>query len=324
MNDFLLYAAINLTLIVILSPLYISLIKKVKAWMQGRKGPVLFQTYYNLFKLFKKESVYSTNSSAIMRISPYINLLFTVIAALFVPLLFIPNNYFGFGNIILFLYLLALGKFFIALGGLDAGSTFGGMGSSREMSISSIVEPTVIAIFAALSFLFKSTNLFDIFNTISHGQNQLFTVLLLIPLMIVLLTECARIPVDNPETHLELTMVHEAMVLEQSGKNLAMIELASAIKQILFMGIIINLFLPFGFNGFNVFGYSSASFGLPATMLITLLIALLAFLIKSVLLACVIGVIESYLAKARLFRLPNLFAISLFLSLITIIMGVLL
>jgi formate hydrogenlyase subunit 4 len=286
------------------------LIKKVKASFQGRKGPRLLQTYYNLFKLFQKESVYSNNSSFIMRASPYINMLCSILAILFIPLLFIPESHFGFGNIILFLYLLAIAKFFMALGGLDAGSTFGGMGSSREMSISSIVEPITIIIFAALAFVFKTVNFFEIFQSASLGLAHVSLWLLLIPLILVLLTETARIPIDNPETHLELTMVHEAMILEQSGKSLALMEMSSAIRQVLLMGIIINIFIPIGFNLPLSFAGLSLSF--------------ISFLIKSMLLAIVIGVVESCIAKSRLFRLSHLFAIAFLLSLITVMMEVLL
>jgi len=304
MSGFIAFAIINVVVVMALAPLYISLVKKMKAFLQGRKGPGLLQAYYSLWKLFKKEVVYSSNSSFIMRVAPYISIISALVAALFVPLLFIPDDY--------LLYILAVGKFFMALGGLDAGSAFGGMGSSREMSISSMVEPVVIVLFAAIAFVFRSTNLFEILREASHGLGGYASLwLLLIPLVIVLLTETARIPIDNPETHLELTMVHEAMILEQSGRNLALLEIASAIKQLLLMGIIINLFMPMGFNLQVLF---------PAGILI----AFGAFAIKGAFLAASIGVIESSVAKLRLFRLPNLFALSFFLSVVTIMMEVLL
>lgn len=312
MINFIAYAFLNTLLVILLAPLYLSLIKKVKAWVQQRKGPPLLQSYYSLLKLLEKEVVYSSHASCIMRVSPYVNIVCLLVASLFVPLLFIPETRGGVGNIILFLYILTLAKFFMALGGLDAGSTFGGMGSSREMSLSSIIEPVVIIIFAAIAFVFKNTNLFDIFSQTTHtsiiGINpSLF--LLGVSLFIVLITETARIPVDNPETHLELTMIHEAMILEQSGKNLALLELSSAIKQLLFMGIIINLFLPWGFNQIQTFGGVLIAFG--------------AFFSKSVILAIGIGFFESSFAKLRLFRLPSLFLIAFFLSLLTILLEVL-
>lgn len=310
MTDFFVYALLQVTLVILLAPFYCTFIKKIKAILQGRQGPPLLQTHYHLIKLLKKETLYSPHSSFIMRVSPFIIILCTLLASLFVPFLFLPHDHLGFGNIILFLYLLAVGNFFMALGGLDAGSSFGGMGSSRTMSISSIIEPIIIIIFASLAFVFKSTNFFDIFTQTTQGLGHVSLWLLLLPFIIVLLTETARIPVDNPETHLELTMIHEAMVLEQSGKNLALLELSSAIKLVLFMGIIINIFIPLGF-------YVQLSF-------VGLLIAFAAFLIKSVLFAVGIGIIESYLAKLRLFRLPNLFAFAFFFSILTIMVEVVL
>ena len=308
MNN-MLFAILNLIFVLLLSPLYISLIKKVKAIIQGRKGPGIFQTYRNLLKLLKKESVYSYNSSVIMRVAPFIDFTASVLLVFFIPLFFLPEGSTVFGNIILFLYILMAAKFFIALSGLDAGSTFGGMGSSREMSISAIIEPTLIIIFTALAISYNSINFFEIINGAISSQNHIFLWLLFIPFILVFLTESARVPIDNPETHLELTMIHEAMILEQSGKNLALIELSSAIKQILFMGIIINIFFPMGIT---------TSLAASAIFL-----AIIAFIIKSVFFAVGIGVIESYVAKLRLFRLPNLFVISYFLSLITILIEVL-
>jgi len=201
-------------------------------------------------------------------------------------------------------------KFFIALSGLDAGSTFGGMGSSREMSVSAIVEPIIIVVFTAIALSYNSLNFFEIFNAASISQNHFFSWLLFIPLVIIFLTESARIPVDNPETHLELTMIHEAMILEQSGKNLALIEISSAIKQLLFMGIIINIFFPLGIT--------------MSTTAIAIIIAIVAFILKSVLFAVGIGALESYVAKVRFFRLPNLYAVSFFFSFVTIMLEVIL
>ncbi len=310
MNSFLLFAIANLTLVLFLSPLYISVIKKVKAIPQGRHGPSVVQTYRNIFKLLKKESLYSRNSSFITRVAPYVDFTGSLLLSLFVPLIFIPNNSNTFGNIILFSYILMLTKFFIALSGLDAGSTFGGMGSSREMSVSAIIEPTIIMVFAAVAFSFNSVNFFEIIKSSLLSQNHVFLWLLFIPFVIILITESSRIPVDNPETHLELTMIHEAMVLEQSGKNLALIEWSSAIKQLVWIGIIVNIFIPIGVS--------------TTMQMMALSIAVIMFFIKSLLFVIGIGIIESSTAKLRFFRLSNLFAMSYFLSFITILIEVLL
>jgi formate hydrogenlyase subunit 4 len=304
------YGILNMAFTLLLSPLFISLIKKVKARAQKRQGPPLLQTYRNLAKLLKKETVYSQNSSWIMRATPLVNMAALLVASLFVPMLVIPQPTDLVGNIILFIYLLALAKFFMALSGLDAGSAFGGMGSSREMAISALIEPVAIVVFAALAFAFKTTSIPEMFRGALASNVLIDPVVLLIcvSLFIVLIVESARVPVDNPETHLELTMIHEAMILEQSGKNLAMMELSSAMKQLLLMGLLINILFPWGLT---------QDFSAPA-----ILISLGAFVLKAVVLAVIIGLFESSCAKSRLFRLPNLFALALFLSIVTLIIEV--
>ncbi|GAK53197.1 formate hydrogenlyase subunit 4 [Candidatus Moduliflexus flocculans] len=304
-----LFIIVNTAFVLAVSPLFISLIKKVKAFCQRRQGPPLLQTYYNLAKLLKKETVYSSNSSFIMRITPYLNMSVVLTASLAVPFLFIPRSMAGVGNELLFLYLLAFAKFFMALGGLDAGSTFGGMGSSREMALSAIFEPTVIIVFAALAYVLKTLDLHQMFaqsgsNLLMLEHPSLF--LSGLSLFIILIVETARIPMDNPETHLELTMVHEAMILEQSGKNLALMEWSHAVKQTLLMAVLLNVLLPSGL------GFSLLS--IPAAALI--------FLFKGVALSVVVGVFESMMAKYRLFRLPGLFMVALFFSFLTIIVEV--
>ncbi|MGE5533757.1 MAG: respiratory chain complex I subunit 1 family protein [Bacillota bacterium] len=304
------YGTINVLFTLLISPLFISLIKIVKAHAQKRRGPPLLQTYRNLAKLLKKEVVYSTNSSWIMRATPLVNVAALLVASLFVPMIIIPQPNDLVGNIILFLYLLALAKFFMALSGLDAGSTFGGMGSSREMAISALIEPVIIVVFAALAFAFKTISLPEMFRSALASNVLINPVLILISIsiFIILIVESSRVPVDNPETHLELTMVHEAMILEQSGKNLAMMDMSSAMKQLLLMGVLINILVPWGL---------ATDFTAPA-----ILFSLGAFMLKAVVLAVVIGLFESSCAKSRLFRLPGLFAIALFLSLITLIIEV--
>lgn len=311
-TEFLYYGILNMFFVVAVSPLFISLIKKVKAYAQGRRGPSLFQTYYSLIKLLKKETVYSSNSSWIMRVTPLINIAVLLIASLFVPLIFIPSPVDSIGNVILFLYLLALAKFFMALSGLDAGSTFGGMGSSREMSLSAVIEPVAIIVFAALAFVLKTLNIHEMFLISLTGSGilsinpALFPIL--IALFILLITETARVPVDNPETHLELTMIHEAMILEQSGKNLAMMEVSHAIKQTLLMALIINIFFPWGV----VTTLEARGLAIAAAI----------FIAKGMAFSVAIGLFESSFAKLRLFRLPNYFMIAFFLSLITILFEV--
>jgi formate hydrogenlyase subunit 4 len=304
---FIIYALLNTAFVVLISPLFISLIKKVKAYLQGRQGPPLFQTYYSLSKLLRKEAVYSNNTSLIIRITPYINIVCVIVASLFVPIVFIPGMSAGFGNVILFLYLLVCAKFFMALAGLDAGSTFGGMGSSREMTFSAVIEPVIIIVFAALGLLLKTTNLYQMFAT--SLQSSLLinpsTLLISLSLFIILIVESSRIPVDNPETHLELTMIHEAMLLEYSGPDLAMMEMSHAVKQTLLMAVLINVLFPWGLTA--------------SPTVLSVSISIVAFIAKGVALAIAVGIFESLFAKSRLFRLPNLFMLAFFFSFSTIL-----
>ncbi|RJO63176.1 MAG: hydrogenase [Dehalococcoidia bacterium] len=302
----LLYAILNPLFALALAPLLLGLIKKVKALIQGRPGPPLLQQYYQLRKLFHKEIVYSSDSSFIMRLSPYLGIAFMLTASLFVPMLFIPETAW-FGNIILFFYLMITAKFFMVLGGLDAGSTFGGMGSSREMTVSSIIEPATITSCAALAFVLKSTSIPQMFSSLLAGSIFSYPTLILvgISLFIIIIVESARVPVDNPETHLELTMIHEAMILEQSGPKLALSELSSGVRQTVLMALFINVIFPWGL---------STGTGIPA-----LLLAGGTMMVKMGILAITVGVFESLLAKIRFFRLPDFVVLGLFLSFITIV-----
>ena len=305
--NMILYTVLNTTFVFLFAPLIVSLIKKVKAMCQGRRGTPLLQTYFQLFKLFKKEIVYSDNSSFIMRISPYLNIAFLLVASIFIPIVFIPAQESGFGNIILFLYLMVCARFFMALSGLDAGSTFGNMGSSREMTIASIIEPTTLMACAALAFILKTTDIPEMFGTVLSGSILQYPTLFLVAssLFIILIVETARVPVDNPETHLELTMVHEAMILEQSGPKLALMELSYGIKQLILMALLINILFPWGM-------------ATDATVA-GILISTACFTVKAVLLAVTMGVFESFFAKIRFFRLPDFFMIAFFLSFATIV-----
>lgn len=309
-TSFLLFALLNPIFALFAAPLYMALIRKVKAYAQGRKGPRLSQVYYDLRKLLHKETIYSPTSSWIMRFTPYLNLSTLLVASLFVPLVFVPKPWGGFGNVIVFLYLLALERFFTALGGLDAGSAFGGMGSSRSMSLAAVIEPSMVVSFAALAFVLKSLNMHEMFALTASEILPLNPTLVLvsISLFIILIVETGRLPVDNPATHLELTMINEAMILEQTGKNLALLELSHALKQLLLMGILINTILPIGL---------STEFDLGKIVISSVL-----FLLKAGMLAIIVGLFESSLAKMRLFRLPAFYVMAFFFSALTILIEV--
>src|SRR5574337_216431 len=238
------------TVLLAVSPFLVGLIRKVKARLQLRRGASVFQPYADLAKLFQKQPVISTTASWVFIATPYIVFASTLSAGLLVPT-FISQNPMNFaGNIIALVYLLALGTFFLILAGLDAGSTFGGMGSSREAIVASLTEPAMILSIFAIALTNGSTNL----STIVHKTALLDGIvtdpspqlMALASLFIVALAETGRVPIDNPATHLELTMIHEAMILEYSGRYLALLEWAASLKLAVFLSLIANVFAPWG------------------------------------------------------------------------------
>ncbi|NLI74610.1 MAG: formate hydrogenlyase [Euryarchaeota archaeon] len=294
-------------LLLALAPLVTGIIRSLKARMQGRKGPSVLQPYRDLLKLLYKSSIRSRDSSWVLSIAPYVCMAAVIAAALLVPVIY--TGTFGLiGDLLLLIYLLAIVRFFTTLAALDAGSTFGGMGSSRELFISSIVEPTMLLSIFTVGLISSTTDLGGIsMNMASTGLDLIEPSLLLAAaaFFIAILAENSRVPVDNPATHLELTMVHEAMVLEYSGKDLALMEYASMTKLLVFFTLMANIFFPWGI----------------ATSMdpIALAIGLLAYLVKISILTLAIAVVESSMAKMRLFRLPNLFTMAFILSLLAVI-----
>ena len=288
------------------SPAIVGLINKVKARLQCRQGAGILQPYADVKKLFRKQPVLSTTTTWIFTATPYIVFASTVTAGLLIPVIAsqMPLNFAG--NIIAFVYLLALGRFFLILAGLDSGSSFGGMGSSREAIVASLTEPAMIMAIFAIALTAGSTNL----STIVHRTALLEGIatdpsarlMALSAVFIVALAETGRVPVDNPATHLELTMVHEAMVLEYSGRYLALLEWASAIKLLVFLTLIANVFAPWGI---------ATSFTPMA-----LSIGLAVYLIKVAGLALLIGTIECMFAKLRLFRVTDLLGVAFILALL--------
>ncbi len=295
-------------LLVALAPSVSWFIKRMKAASQNRRGPTLVQVYADLIKLFPKEMVVSQTASWIFHVMPFILLASTFVVAALVPVLW-TDSFLGFtGDIIVFVYLLGLGRFFLALAALDTGTTFGGMGSSREMALSSLGELALLLAFFSLGVYAHAFSFAGIMTHFAaHGPMEVlfFTNLAFGAILIVTLAETARIPVDNPATHLELTMIHEAMILEYSGKYLALIEWSHQIKQLVFLSLLANLFLPWGI--FNV----------PTTTALGW--SVLVYLVKIFFLAFVVGWIEIHSAKLRLFRVPDLFAIAFVLAILSLL-----
>lgn len=297
---------IQLLLAPVLSPLGIGFIKKIKARLQNRRGAGVFQPYKNLWKLFHKDEVISADASWIFRLAPFFVFSVTIAVSAGLPLFSTLTQGAGFSDILVVIYALAIGTFFLALAGLDTGSAFGGFGSSREMTVSALAEGGFIFSLLTLALVAGTTNLFGISEAVAISYNQSFLPILLAfaGFFIVLLAETARFPFDNPATHLELTMIHEAMILEYSGKRLALMEWASANKLLIFASLGANLFFPWGI--------------MPAGDINSILVSLLVFALKLSVFYAAIAVIESSIAKLRFFRLPDLLIISFILNVIAI------
>lgn len=297
---------IQLALIPLLSPFFIGVTRKMKAELQNRRGASPFQPYRDLGKLFRKDEVMSRDASWIFGFAPYLLFSLTVLIGGCIPLLStaIINTYTG--DFLVVIYLLALGTFFLALAGMDTGGAFGGFGSSREMLIAALTEGGLILSLLTLALVSHTTNLFAISRAVAALPfYDLPPVLLAFAgFFIALLAETGRFPFDNPATHLELTMIHEAMILEYSGKRLAIIEWAAANKFLIFISLGANLFFPWGMAGTPAVGAMIGSLAL--------------FIGKCLLFCAAIALIESTIAKFRIFRLPDLLFTSFIISIIAI------
>ncbi len=295
-------------IIIIFSPLIQGIIKKLKANMQGRVGPGILQPYYDLIRLLKKDMVVSDVTSWVFKATPYIVFTSTIAAAVIVPVITTRSPFGMMGDVIAVIYLFALGRFFMALAGLDAGTAFGGEGSSREMTVSILVEPIMMLSIFTAAISAGSTNVARIAET----QYLFYSpphVLALCAFFVAVVAETGRIPVDNPDTHLELTMIHEGMLLEYSGRYLALMEWAHYMKQMLLFTLAVDIFFPLGICSDCGLSGLAASLGV--------------YLSKMVFLACLMALAESTRAKLRFFQLPSLlggaFVLAL-LSLLTYIM----
>ncbi|MDD4564991.1 MAG: NADH-quinone oxidoreductase subunit H [Eubacteriales bacterium] len=300
------YLIVQIIVVIMAAPLVNGIIKKTKALSQKRKGAPVLQLYYDLFKLFKKSTVVSDTTSWIFKAAPYIVFTASLVASLLVPVTTMIDSVWYAGDLILMVYLFALGRFFMMLAGLDAASTFGGMGSSREAMISSLIEPSILVTLMTVGLTAKSTSSYQIMEFMKGVDAPLIRpvyLLTFIALLIITIAETARIPVDDPSTHLELTMVHEAMLLEYSGRSLALMELGASIKQLTFITLLANIFIPH-----DQFIFISGAGAV--------LISILIYLIKVIFVSILIAVAEVSTVKLRLFSIPNLAALAFILSFI--------
>lgn len=307
-----LLALLQTLLFVLLAPLLTGLLRALKAWLQNRRAPSLLLPYRNLRKLFGKEVLLAQTTTPLFRVAPYVIFAATVLTAGVIPLLTVHLPTTIVADVIVLVGFLALGRFFLALAALDAGTAFGGMGSSREMTLASLAEPAMLMAIFTITMTAQSTNLahaidFLLIQGLVLRPSFLFA---LLALLLVAVTETGRIPVDNPVTHLELTMVHEAMILEYSGRHLALMEWAAQLKLLIYGVLICNIFFPWGIAAENV-----------AT---DLLFALLAICGKLLLLAIVLAIAETVLAKMRLFRVPNFLNLAFLFALLGMLSHVIL
>lgn len=294
----------QMTLVVALAPAVVGLVRKMKARLQRRIGPPVLQPHRDLRRLFGKEVVLPENASWLFRVVPYLIFAVTWVAAALVPTFQTGLMFSWCGDLIAIVALLGAARFLQALVALDTGTSFGGIGSSREVMIASLAEPAMIMVVFTVALVAGSSQLSTVAAFMADaGGLRVSLALALVALVIVALAENARIPVDNPATHLELTMVHEAMVLEYSGRHLAMIEWATALKLLLYISVIGCIFFPFGLvtSGGAVLAY---------------LIAVAAYLLKVIVASLLLAVLETVIAKMRVFRVPNLTGIALMLGLL--------
>lgn len=294
---------IQLILLLALAPLVSGCIRNWKAKLQNRRGAPVWQVYLDLAKFLRKDMVISEHASWLFRFTPFLLFVSTLLAGLMMPLVTARAPLSLFGGALALIGLLALGRFFLALAGLDPASAFGGMGSSREMTIAAVAEPALMLALFTVAIGAGSTNLSQM---VLAAQGPAWTLLnpahllAFAALFIVLLAETGRIPVDNPATHLELTMIHEAMILEYSGRYLALIEWSSAIKQLVLMTLLVNVFFPLGLTALT----SPGAIGVSA----------LWFLAKLMALAAAVVLVETTNAKLRLFRVPDLLSVAFILA----------
>jgi formate hydrogenlyase subunit 4 len=293
----------QMLLVVLVAPLLTGLVRKLKARLLRRQGPPLIQPYLDLVRLMRKEVVLAPNASWLFRVIPYLTFAATWVAASLVPTFGTGLVFSWSADLIAIIALLGSARFFLALAGLDIGTSFGGIGSSREVMIASLAEPAMIMIVFTLALIAGSTQLSTMAEYMLSPAVGLRVSLGLglLALIIVAIAENARIPVDNPATHLELTMVHEAMVLEYSGRHLALIDLTASLKLTLYASLIACLFAPWGMAA-------------PDAGMLPLLAGAVVYVGKLAVAGTLLALFETMIAKMRVFRVPEFLGAALMLG----------
>ena len=299
----LIFQLLQMLLVVGLAPLLTGLVRKAKARLLRRNGPPLLQPYLDLARLARKEAVVAEGASWLFRVVPYIVLAATWVAAALIPTFATGLLFSWSADLIAIIALLGAARFFLALAGLDVGTSFGGLGASREAMFATLAEPAMIVIVFSLALIAGSTQLSNVAAFMASPAVGLRVTLgmALIALIIVAVAENGRIPVDNPATHLELTMVHEAMILEYSGRHLAVIELASMLKLLLYISLIICVFAPWGL-------------AIADAGVVDRLIGAGIYVVKLGVAGLMLATFETSIAKMRVFRVPDFLGAALMLG----------
>jgi formate hydrogenlyase subunit 4 len=303
---------LELVAALVLAPLLSGWINQVRAWLQNRSAPPLLLPYRQLAKLFEKEVVLAGNASSLFRAAPYIVFACMALASLIVPTLSTDLPFAAAADAIALVGIFALARVFIALAGMDVGTSFGTLGARREMLVGFLAEPALLMVFFTTSLISQSTSLATIVETLGHREFVIYPSLAFagVAFTMVSLAENARVPVDNPTTHLELTMIHEAMILEYSGRHLALIEWAAALKLYAYSCIGLALFFPWG---------------IPQGVGIeTLLIAMPALFVKLAIGGVILALIETLSAKMRIFRAPEFLGTAFLLAVLAMLVHLLL
>lgn len=295
-------------LLLLIAPLVRGVVARIKARFQNRQGASVFRPYQDLLKLFRKEDLVPPTSSPLFRATPVVVFAATIAATVFIPVLHDSSLLAMGGDFVVLVYLLAMSRFFLMMGGMDGGSAFGGMGASREALVSTLAEaPLLLGVVAVLVASRTASIASAAHCTLQQDPSQFSAVhaLAIAALVLVAIAETGRIPVDNPTTHLELTMIHEAMILEYSGPSLALIEWASALKLTVVASLLIGLFGPWGMAS----ALSVAALG----------IALVAFATKVLALAFLLALLESGIAKLRMYLVPDFLGVAFALGILAIV-----
>jgi formate hydrogenlyase subunit 4 len=297
------FQLLQMTLVIAVAPLLTGLVRATKARLLRRRGPPLIQPYRDLIRLARKEAVVAETASWLFRFVPYLVFAATWVAAALVPTFATGLLFSWSADLIAIIALLGAARFFLALAGLDVGTSFGGLGSSREALFGALAEPAMIVIVFTLALVAGSTQLSTVaaYMVLSNVGLRVSLGMALVALIIVALAENGRIPVDNPATHLELTMVHEAMILEYSGRHLAVIELAAMLKLVLYVSLIVCVFVPWGL-------------AIADASVADRLLGALLYLVKLGVAGVALGVFETSIAKMRVFRVPDFVGAALMLG----------